>query len=114
MGSKKKRNEPLRTIHGLAFEVAPWPRSTEYMLFRIGTCDGAWRSTQITYDILSVINSQPGNGHFEDVLEWFEFSCRRDGKLLRILEVMNDRLRKHLIDKRGFAAVGDHCVKKFI
>lgn len=113
MGNKKNRNPALRTTHGLAFEAADWPRTTEFMLFRVGTCHGTWRATFISYEILNVINDQPGNGHFEDVIEWFEYSCRRDGKLLRILEVMNDRLRTHLVNKRGFTSVGPDCVKKF-
>lgn len=101
------------TTHRLAFEIATWWRTNEYLLFRVGTCEGAWRSTSTTYDILSIDNEHSGNGHFTDVMEWFEHCCRRDGKQLRFLEVLNDRLRRHLIEKRGFTAVGDHCVKQF-
>ncbi len=111
--------------HQLPFEVAPWrpdPRVAEllgidlandgWMLFRIGTCDGQWRCTSDAYEILSVVNSRPGNGHFDDVLEWFEFACRRDGKLLRIREVENERLKRHLVEKRGFRPEGEDDVVK--
>jgi len=93
--------------------VAVWEKSDEYLLFRIGTCNGAWRSTTSFYDILSIVNDRPGNGHFEDVLQWFSHSCRRDGKDLRILEVMNKDFLHHFLEKRGFVAEGEHCIKKF-
>ena len=120
-------NAPFTSSHRLPFEVAPWQpdaRMAEllgidlandgWMLFRIGTCDGQWRDAGDAYEILSVINSRPGNGHFDDVLEWFEHSCRRDGKRLRIREVENERLKRHLVEKRGFRPEGeDDVVKEF-
>lgn len=113
------------TSHQLSFEAAPWHPSglmakllgsnlDGWMLFRIGTCEGQWRCAGDAYEILSVINSRPGNGHFDDVLEWFEFACRRDGKQLRIREVENERLKRHLVEKRGFRPEGeDDVVKEF-
>jgi hypothetical protein len=108
----------FKTTHDLPFEVADWqplPGSThasDFKRFRIGTCEGLWASTPTSYDILSVINNSPGNGHFNDVLEWFYSSCLRDRKKLRILEVWNPRLKKHLIEKRGFVANGISNVEK--
>ncbi len=115
--------------HRLSFEVTPWRPDAEmakllgvdpndlvrdgWMLFRIGTCGGQWRCAGDAYEILSVINDRPGNGHFDDVLEWFEQSCRRDGKPLRIREVANERLKRHLMEKRGFRPEGDDVVKEF-
>ena len=78
----------------------PW---TEFV---IGTCRGAWRCTDDAYEILAIINTAPGNGHFEDVLEWFEFSCRRDGKKFRFLQLENQGFKRHLIEKRGFTDCG--------
>lgn len=99
----------METKHKLDFECAPWEGSllikSDFMRFRVGTCEGLWQSTGSSYDILAVTNSSPGNGHFEDVLEWFEHSCRRDFKDLQILEVWNKRLLAHLISKRGFDVV---------
>jgi hypothetical protein len=85
----------IQTKHNLDFEVAPWepiipmPFTETYAAFRVGTCEGLYCTNALTYDILAVKNLNPGNGHFEDVLQWFENSCRRDKKNLRFLEVMN-------------------------
>jgi len=113
--SKKKKEplpQPFRTIHDLPFEFAPWEKNEEWFRFRIGTCHGLWRSTPLSYDILVVDNEEPGNGHFEDTLQWFENSCRRDRKMLRIIEILNKKFLKHLVDKRGFIADGNCCIKK--
>jgi len=101
------------TTHKLPFEVAPWPHDADFLQFRVGTCHGVWRSTGVFSDILSICNERPGKGHFEDVLQWFSHSCRRDGKNLRILEVGNKAFFQHLINKRGFAPAGNNCIKNF-
>lgn len=96
------------------FEVAPWlnPLNTDgWQLFRVGTCEGQWRSTAGTYEILSVVNDQPGNGHFAITMEYFEVSCKRDGKAFVIREVWNDRLAGHLL-KKGFEKVGEYDYQK--
>lgn len=123
----------IQTRHGLDFEACDDPFGSladllvqaglvhdddahagiPWMLFRIGTCEGKWRATPDAYEILAVVNNEPGNGHFEDVLEWFEYACRRDGKSLRFVEFMNQRFRRHLIAKRGFLAEGRNAVKQF-
>lgn len=109
----------FKTTHDLVFEAAPWTNaldpSDNWMVFRVGTCEGVWRSSDDNYSILAITNKEPGNGHFEDVLEWFENSCKRDGKNLMILEVWNDKFKKHLIEKRGFRVVPmtNHVVKDF-
>lgn len=95
----------MRTTHGLEFEACPWPRNPAIQLFRIGTCEGQWLSTDLAYCIMSVSNSNPGNGHLIDVFEWFESSCKRDKKALMILEFFNDRFKKHCVEKRGFTEI---------
>ena len=106
------------TKHNLDFEAAPWqpllrfPSCENYHCFRIGTCEGLWASTETSYDILAIENKVKGNGHFEDVMQWFEHSCRRDKKDLRFLEIMNKAFRKHLIERRGFKAQGPNVIKK--
>jgi len=94
------------TTHNLAFEVAPYERNidpnTDWQRFRVGTCDGIWGCTEESYCILAITNNKKGNGHLQDVFEWFETSCRRDGKSFKILEIANDRFKKHLIEKQGF------------
>ena len=57
--------------------------------FRVGTCEGLWRSTPSHYEILAVVNKKRGNGHFKALLGWFEQSCRRDNKKLLMREVWN-------------------------
>jgi len=109
--------EDFKSTHDLPFLSCHWNNSfnTEgWQLFKIGTCNGQWIATADSYDILSVINEQPGNGHFEDVLQWFENSCKRDGKAFRILEVWNKRLAIHLVEKRGFTYQSDDdLIKRF-
>lgn len=106
------------TKHNLDFEAAPWaplpgfPPCKNFHEFRIGTCEGLWQSTDDSYDILAIKNINKGNGHFEDVMQWFENSCRRDKKNLRFLEVMNPHFKKHLLNKRGFRHDGIDNVKK--
>lgn len=109
----KKRAALFQTVHNLAFEIAPWERSPDFLRYRVGTCHGLWRSTDLAYDILAIDNDLPGNGHLEAVFQWFEHSCRRDKKALRILHILNPRFMRHLVEKRGFTAVGDHCIKVF-
>lgn len=107
----------FKTTHNLPFLSANWanPFNTEgWQVFKIGTCNGQWVSTEKTYDILSVINDNPWNGHFTDVLEWFENSCKRDKRSLRILEVMNEKFARHLVIKKGFTyQSGNNLIKRF-
>lgn len=82
----------------IAFEDAPYELDLGdgFRRFRIGTCEGLWRSTANAYEILAVNNDSPGNGHFQHVLGWFERSAIRDKKKVRFCEMMNTRLVKHL------------------
>lgn len=96
--------EPSRTItsHNLDFMISPNPFFKIWIEFKVGTCTGLYRTTGDAYEILTIVNRESGNGHLEDVLEWFEHSCRRDGKHLRFMEMMNEDFARHLITKRGF------------
>lgn len=100
-----------------AFEVAPWnnPFNDQgWLLFRVGTCHGQWRSTDTAYEILSVINNLPGNGDFKTTLNYFYRSCKRDKKDLVIREVWNKELKEHLVNKKGFKLFNkDEVIKKF-
>ena len=93
------------TTHNLDFEVAPWPYDPEYQRFRVGTVGGLWGSRKGYFVILAIHNSSPGNGHLEDVFEWFEYSCRREALDLMVDECWNEDFKKHLIEKRGFRPV---------
>jgi len=95
-------NSDYKSTHELVFYTAQWWATDEFMQFKVGTCHGLWKSTETSYDILAIDNHEPGNGHLQDVFDWFEFSCLRDSRDLRILELMNPRFIRHLINKRGF------------
>ena len=109
----------LITEHNLDFLSRPYPLSFKgqklWMEFKVGTCSGLWQSTKKSYIILAIRNAIPNNGHLNDVLQWFEHSCRRDKKSLVISEfIINQGFKKHLIDKRGFITHGkDDVIKKF-
>ena len=126
----------IRTKHDLDFFVADWPMTRprrilkfltrigivrnddpfdeiEWQLFRVGTCDGQCRFTPEAIEVLSIVNGEPGNGHLEDVLEWFEYSCRRSGLPLRVLRFTNEAFKRHLIEKRGFTEYGKYDVEKY-
>ena len=106
----------FKSKHNLPFLVANWnecPLTTELNLrkFKVGTCEGLWGSDDITYYILSIINTERGNGHLQDVFDWFESSCKRDKKNLIVLEIWNERFKKHLIEKRNFSSYKDDAIK---
>lgn len=95
----------IKTKHNLDFEACPWPRNPSIMLFRVGSCHGQYFFDENSLYILSVVNDTPGNGHLDDVFEWFEYSARTNDKLLTILEFMNLQFKRHCIDKRGFKEI---------
>jgi len=104
----------FKSTNNLPFESTPEPTHLDFFGFRIGTCHGLWRANKNSYEILAVINNERNNGHFNDVLEWFEMSSKRDKYELRVLELYNDRLMQHLIVKKGFEKVDENnVVKKF-
>ncbi|MFK5981431.1 MAG: hypothetical protein QM499_00840 [Flavobacteriaceae bacterium] len=111
-----KKNE-FKTTHNLNFGTAPFnskiAQKPNLKRFKIGTCIGVWGVTQDSYEIHSINNLEQGNGHFEDVLEWFEYSAKRDSCKLVFTDV-NDRFKKHLIEKRGYIeTTRNDCEKDF-
>jgi len=112
------QTKTLTTTHGLEFEAAKWPICEDILLFRVGTCHGQWfygGDRGPGYYIISIANETPGNGHLDDVFEWFEYACRREGVPLYILAFFNENFRKHCIKKRGFKEIKgtDNVVKEF-
>ena len=102
----------FQTTHNLDFEIADWRWDKDLQQFRIGTVEGLWMSTPTEYKIIAVTNREPGNGHLDDMFEWFENSCRRDGLSLRICEVWNKRFKKHLL-KKGFIKKKKDVIKHY-
>jgi len=95
----------MKTMHSLPFESRPWVCDPSIQEFRIGTCKGQWNTGIGCYCIISIINDQPGNGHLDDVFQWFENSCKRDGYALKIFEFFNQPFYEHCIKKRGFQPI---------
>lgn len=96
----------------LDFEACSWHINPSMVAYRVGTCKGIYYSNETSYNIVAIINETPNNGHLNDVLEWFEQSCRRDKKSLCIVEIWNKKFQAHLIKKRGFVYIGNGCVEK--
>ena len=96
------------STHNLPFEVADWPLSPKWKVFRIGTITGLWGSTDTSYDILAIDNEDKGNGHLQDVFDWFKMKCIRDKRDLRFHELLNIRFENYLL-RNGFEK-GDNCV----
>lgn len=103
--------KPFKSSHNLDFEIAEW-HTPGYTRFRVGTCEGLWSCNKTHYILVSVVNNVPGNGHLDDVFEWFENSCKRDKKKFMIAELMNDRFKQHLVAKRGFTDIGNNYLEK--
>jgi hypothetical protein len=109
----------ITTKHNLDFEVAESPYNffnDGHQMFRVGTCEGQWGFTKDCFYILSVANKVQGNGHLDDVFEWFEHSCKSHNRNLIILSVMNSSFYDHLINKRGFTPLDekrDNLIKIF-
>jgi len=82
--------------------------------YNVGTCIGQWRVTDKAVEILSFLNTERGNGHFEDVMQWFEFIAKAAQRPIVIYEVWNEQLRRHLTEKRGFVLTNGNEYHKHI
>ena len=92
------------------FLARPWHLG--WTQFIVGSVHGLYRAKDRKYQILAVVNTLGGNGHFERTLKWFEDSARRDGYGLSFLEVSNPKLLKRLSDM-GFVGDAKEMVKSF-
>ena len=95
----------IKTTHDLDFEACPWPRDKSIMLFKIGSCHGQYVFSDMGLEIISIINNTPGNGHLNDVFEWFEYAAKAQGLKLIIREFFNARFKMHCILKRGYSDI---------
>lgn len=103
----------FKSTHNLPFEKSDW-YDPQIECFKIGTCRGLYGIDEESYNIISINNQIPGNGHLSDVFEIFEWLCNQDKKSLKILEVSNIEFMFHLINKRGFKKIsGDNVEKTF-
>ena len=95
------------STHKLEYLQAP-PNEHGMIPYMVGTCHGLFYTTKTSYCILVIVNNEPGNGHLTDVIEWFEFACKRNKKNLVVDEIQTRRFYHHLIEKRGFAPSPDN------
>ena len=109
--NKLKDDAEFKSTHNLPFEIAPF-YADNVLRYRVGTCTGIYNWDANNYTIIAITNDNKGNGHLQDVFEWFENSCKRDKKNLLVAEIMNKGFMKHLIEKRGFDLInGNYAIK---
>lgn len=92
----------------------PYDEDSNWMSFNMGTCRGMFGITEHAYQIFGIGNSEPGNGHFDEVLGWFERNCARKNKDLVFEHFINEPFMTHLIEKRGYKPMSRTCVIKYI
>lgn len=108
----------FKSTHNLTFETEAYPIQFDddltWIQFQMGSCKGLYCENTDAYDLLVVVNDNPGNGHFNDVLEYLEYCCKRNNKKLRLREVWNHSLKWYMITKRGFVVeYEDDIIKTF-
>lgn len=105
----------FKSKHNLEFvpkEDGVRPNDEIRIRFTLGTCNGLYEDNSEFLNLFGIFNSEPGNGHFDDVLEWFEYMCKRDNKDFLITWLDNQNLRDHLLKKRSFLPHGPRGVRK--
>ena len=109
---KNKKNVQFVSTNKLDFEVAEH-FADGFNRFRVGTCTGIYSWDGNSMSIVGVGNTEQGNGHLQDVFDWFEYSCKNIKKDLKVVEIMNKGFYKHLIEKRGFTSIDEENVIKY-
>jgi hypothetical protein len=108
--SELQNSGKFKTTNSQNFYSAPYSRPwnfDNYQQFKVGTMFGLWKWEKDKFVILAFMNDRPGNGHLEDVLDWFYCSAVCAQLPLVIRSVDNKRFLKHLIEKRGFVHIND-------
>lgn len=107
----------FKTSNSLDVEIivtnTPYEDYGFWKQFKIGTCFGTFGEADDSLEIFGISNSNKGNGHLNDVLEYFEYICAKKNKNLCFSHFENQDFKKHLINKRGFEGQGNCVIKKF-
>lgn len=104
----------MKTTHNLEFLAAPFEYDPNLVRFKIGTCHGLYGFNDKEYELIAIMNDEPGNGHLDDVFEYFENSAKRDKRALKVCEIWNEGFFKHLVSKRGFTPINPmYVIKRF-
>lgn len=95
----------IDTEHHLDFLAADYPgpfNDHSQKAYKIGTCNGLYKIDGKFMILIAINNDNPGNGHLNDVFQWFEWAAKEAGMPLMIVAFMNERFYNHCINKRGF------------
>ena len=106
------QQEYFKTIHNLEFkEEDSWIErlisnicnvsKLNTKIYYIGTCKGQYFIKDKKVILLSILNDEPHNGHFIDVLQYFCNMAINKKYDFVIGSIMNERLYNHFI-KKGF------------
>lgn len=110
----------FKSSNSLEFKISEWEFNNMFTWqqkhpiyrYRCGTCDGIFEDGENHVGVIAIVNSQPQNGHFNDTMEWFDYMAQSTNRELKFFEIWNDRLYKHLIDKRGHIAIDIQNTRK--
>lgn len=95
----------FKSPHKLKFKTAPHligGAPTGMEKFIVGTCHGLWVQHNLSVDMWAVINEKPGNGHMDDVIEWF-FQIAKAGNVpIRVMDISNKTFYDELVEKWKF------------
>lgn len=95
----------FKSEHKLKFLTAPHliaGAPTGLEKFEVGTCHGLWRQDKASIEVWAVINGSPGNGHMDDVMQWFLELARLQNVILAVMDISNLAFKNQLILKWGF------------
>lgn len=82
--------------------------------FTVGTCSGTLSKSKNELVVYSIINKNPGNGDLIPTLNWLFDMCIDDERNLIIMDVFNERFKKHLMFKYGFFQLANkHLFKDY-
>lgn len=75
-------------------------------VFRLGACHGMFDEEEGAVRLIAIANDSPGNGDFERAMTKLETRARGMGKKFQVVEIWNERLKTHLVSKRGYQDKG--------
>jgi hypothetical protein len=78
------------------------PLTDDVYRFFVGTCNGIFDVNAEGVNIIGITNENPGNGHVDDVFEWFEYAAAGADTRLWVREIYNQRFKQRCLTKRGF------------
>lgn len=112
-----------RWVMPAMFASPDWlPDKFKSRVFRYGYTHGlitidASQGDKASLDVVAIFNDNKGCGDFAEVMDCLEwYAANLPSRTIRFCEIMNERLLKHLIEKRGYKQVtppeyaADHAI----